>query len=230
MFTGIIEEIGTIKEFKKSGNSAFITIECSKILEFKYPSPYPLPQGARGMNLGDSIAIDGVCQTVVKFDANSFSAEVSAETLNVTTFSNFKSGTKVNLEKALTLNSRLGGHIVTGHIDGIGKIKSIQKTDDFYNIKFEADKNLSKYLAKKGSITINGISLTIASSDSNEFCIAVIPHTYENTTLKLLKSGDFVNIEADILAKYVEKILSTNNNGSSNKAINENFLMENGFL
>jgi riboflavin synthase len=212
MFTGLIEEIGIIKEFSRNGNSALITVECSKILTSSL--------------IGDSIAIDGVCQTITKISSNTFCAQISQETLNVTTFAQFKTGQKVNLERALTLSSRLGGHIVTGHIDGLAKVKSIQKQADFYNLKLEIDKILSKYIVKKGSIALNGISLTIADTISNEFSIAIIPHTFENTNLKYLKNGDFVNIEADILAKYVEKILSTNNNS----VVNENFLKENGFF
>lgn len=212
MFTGIIEEIGIVKEFSKRGRTAFITIECKKVLE--------------DVKLGDSIAIDGVCQTVIKFDSNSFSVEVSAETLNVTTFSNLKNGVKVNLERAMTLNGRFGGHIVSGHVDGIGKVKKIHKIGDFYNIEFEVERGLTKYIVKKGSITINGISLTVADIVSNEFSIAVIPHTFKKTNLNMLKSGDSVNIETDVLAKYVEKILSTGNN----KDIDKNFLEENGFV
>lgn len=223
MFTGIIEEIGVIKEFSKSGNSALVVVECEKVLE--------------GTNIGDSIAIDGVCQTVTKLSLKSFSAQVSGETLSVTTFSKFKKGIKVNLERALTLNGRLGGHIVTGHIDGLGKIKSIQKTqasgNDFYNIKIEVgvgQGGLTRYIAKKGSITVNGISLTVANIVSNEVSLAIIPHTFENTSLNNLKCNDFVNIEVDILAKYVEKILSTDNNTNGNTTLDEKFLKENGFF
>lgn len=212
MFTGIIEEIGTVKEFTKSSNSALIVVECNKILEN--------PQ------IGESIAIDGVCQTVTKFDKGRFSAQVSSETLSVTTFSKLKKGDKVNLERALSVNGRFGGHIVTGHIDGLAKIKNIQKMSEFYNIKFEIAQDLTKYVAKKGSVTLNGISLTVADIVNNEFSVAIIPHTFENTSLKYLQTGDFVNFEVDILAKYVEKILSTGNN----KAIDENFLKENGFF
>lgn len=212
MFTGIIEEIGTVKEFTKSGNSALITVECNKIID--------------NSQIGESIAIEGVCQTVTKFDKTGFSAQVSSETLNVTTFSQLKKGMKVNLERALTLNGRLGGHIVTGHIDGLAKVKNIQKLSEFYNIKFEVEKDLAKYIAKKGSVALNGISLTVAEIQGSEFSVAIIPHTFENTTLNYLKTGNFVNIEVDILAKYVEKILSTGNN----KAIDKNFLKDNGFF
>lgn len=212
MFTGIIEEIGTIKEFTKSANSALIVVECSKILEN--------PQ------IGESIAINGVCQTVTKFDKGSFTAQVSLETLKITTFSNLKKGDKVNLERALSVNGRLGGHIVTGHIDGLAKVKNIQKLSEFYNINFEITQDLAKYVAKKGSVALNGISLTVADIVGSEFSVAIIPHTFENTTLNYLKTGDFVNFEVDILAKYVEKILSTGNN----KAIDEDFLKANGFF
>lgn len=212
MFTGIIEEIGIIKDFSKNGTDAVVTVDCSKVLE--------------DTKIGDSIAIDGVCQTVTKLSANSFSAQVSDETLNITTFSNLKSRQKVNLERALILSSRLGGHIVSGHIDGLGKVKNIQKLSEFYSLKIEVEKSLSKYIVKKGSVTINGISLTIADIVSNEFSIAVIPHTFENTNLKDLKINGFVNIEVDILAKYVEKFLLTNNNS----VLDKDFLKENGFF
>ncbi|MDD3437230.1 MAG: riboflavin synthase [Candidatus Gastranaerophilales bacterium] len=212
MFTGIVEEIGTVKIFSKQEKNALIVVECKKILE--------------GTKIGDSIAINGVCQTVTEIFSNTFSAQVSSETLSVTNLANLKAGDKVNLERALMLNSRLGGHIVTGHIDGLAKIKSIQNQSEFYNVKFEAGKYLGKYIVKKGSVAINGISLTIADVVLNEFSVAVIPHTFENTVLKFLKTGDFVNIEVDVLAKYVEKFLSREHNST----IDENFLKENGFF
>lgn len=177
--------------------------------------------------IGDSIAINGVCQTVTKLGSNFFEAQVSTETLSVTTFSNLKRSDTVNLERALTLNSRLGGHIVSGHVDGLAKVKTITKQSDFYVLKFELEKDSAKYVVKKGSVTINGISLTVANIDNNVFEVAIIPHTFENTCLKNLKSGDFVNLETDVLAKYVEKLLSTDNNSSK---IDENFLKENGFF
>jgi len=211
MFTGIIEEIGVVKTFSLSGKSAQIVVECKKVLE--------------DTKIGDSIAINGVCQTVTALSHNSFSAQISPETLSVTTLSKLKSADKVNLERALTLSSRLGGHIVSGHVDGLAKVKSIQKLSEFYNVKFEIPKELTKYVVKKGSATINGISLTVADVVSSEFDVAIIPHTFENTNLSSLKSGDFVNIETDVLAKYVEKILSTGNNST----VDENFLKENGF-
>lgn len=214
MFTGIIEEIGTVREFSKKNENALIVIECKNVLD--------------SLKTGDSVAIDGVCQTVVSFNSNSFTAQVSSETLNVTTFANFKIGQKVNLERALTLSTRLGGHIVQGHIDGCAKVKSVEKLNDFYNLKFEIDSNLINYIVKKGAVAINGISLTVADTYQNEFNVALIPHTFENTSLKYLKSGDFVNIEVDVLAKYVEKFLLRDNNNCRH-SIDENFLIENGF-
>ncbi len=213
MFTGIVEETGIVKTLAKQSNGAVITVECSKVLE--------------GTKLGDSIAINGVCQTVVEFSSDKFRAKVSDETLAVTTFDKLKAGDRVNLERALTLNTRLGGHIVSGHVDCVGKFVSIEKLTDFYNLEFEIPQEQEKYVVHKGSITVNGISLTVAQIIGNVFKVAIIPHTFENTNLKNLKIGDYVNIETDILGKYVEKLLSAKDN---NKGISMNFLQENGFV
>lgn len=203
MFTGIIEEIGVIKGFTKNSNGALIIVGCSSVLE--------------GTKIGDSIAINGCCQTVVSISTNSFSADVSHETLRISTLENFKTGDNVNLERALTPSTRMGGHIVQGHVDCKAKYLG--------NMTFEIPENEAKYVVYKGSITLNGVSLTVADVKRNIFSIAVIPHTLENTTLKDLKHGDFVNIETDILGRYVEKFLSTQNNN-----ITTDFLQENGFL
>ncbi len=213
MFTGIIEEIGKIKTFNKNSNGAEIEIECSKVLN--------------DSKIGDSISVNGTCQTVVEISNNSFKARISDETLKVTNFNSAKIGQAVNLERALTLSSRLGGHIVSGHIDGVGKFISKEKLTDFYNLCFEIPSEVDKYIVYKGSITINGISLTVASIKNNIVEVAIIPHTFENTNLFNLKEGDLVNIETDLLGKYVEKILSVNNN---KKDISIDFLMENGFV
>lgn len=197
MFTGIVEEIGLIKSF----DGQKLIVECNKVLE--------------NTQIGDSIAIDGCCQTVVTFEKNTFTANVSSETLKVT--KGFKAGERVNLERALTPSTRMGGHIVQGHVDSIGKYMG--------NMEFKVED--SKYIVYKGSITVNGVSLTVSKLENNIFSIAVIPHTLENTNLKDLKIGDNVNIETDILGRYIEKFLSTQNNISN---INENFLKENGFL
>ena len=197
MFTGIVEETGFIKSF--DGHK--LIVECSKVLE--------------NTQIGDSIAINGCCQTVVAMNANSFSADVSAETLKIT--KGFKTGECVNLERALLPQTRMGGHIVQGHIDGTGKYLG--------NMTFEVPKELDKYIVYKGSITVNGVSLTVSKNQNNTFSVAIIPHTLENTNLKYLKIGDLVNIETDILGRYVEKFLSTKNNN-----ITEDFLKENGFM
>lgn len=213
MFTGIIEEIGEVKSFVKDSNGATIVIGCKEVL--------------KDTKLGDSIAVNGCCQTVVDLGQDFFSARVSDETLDITTFSSLKSGDEVNLERALTLSSRLGGHIVSGHIDCVGKLVKKEQFTDFYNLDFEIPKSQEKYVVYKGSITINGISLTIAKIDENVFRVAVIPHTYNHTNLCHLKIGDSVNIETDILGKYIEKLLSAKDNSSR---ISLEFLQENGFV
>lgn len=215
MFTGIIEETGTVKSFAKQKNGAKLIINANIILE--------------NTKIGDSIAINGVCETVTEIENNNFTVMVSDETLSVTTFGNLQAGDIVNLERALTLQSRLGGHIVSGHIDCIGKLVSKEYLSDFYNLYFEIPQNITKYIVYKGSITINGISLTVADIESDIVKIAIIPHTYENTSLKYLNIGDEINIETDILAKYVENLLKLNDNDKKSK-INMKFLEENGFV
>ena len=208
MFTGIIEETGTVKTI--TNNS--ITIEASTVLE--------------GTKIGDSISVNGVCLTVTELSSNSFKADVSYETINVTSLKYLNNGSVVNLERAMPADGRFGGHIVSGHIDGKGRCKSVTKENSFYKMLIEIPSELTKYVVKKGSITVDGISLTVAEIKDNNAEIAVIPHTFENTNLKKLKSGDFVNIETDILAKYIEKFLST---GDNKTGISIDFLMENGF-
>lgn len=215
MFTGIIEETGKIKSFKKLTNGAELIITADKVLS--------------DAKIGDSICVSGVCQTVKDLSDGSFSVMLSDETLGKTDFINAKQGQTVNLERALTLNTRLGGHIVSGHVDCVGQITSIEKLSEFYNIECKIPEDITKYIASKGSITINGISLTVAKTEGNKFKTAIIPHTYENTNLKELQIGSNVNIETDILAKYVEKLLFCNNN-SVKQEIDMEFLKENGFV
>ena len=197
MFTGIVEETGVLESISGS----VITVRCKKVLE--------------NTKLGDSISINGCCQTVVKLTSDTFSADVSDETFKITNFKTLKKGDIVNLERALTPTSRLGGHIVQGHIDCTAKYLG--------NMKFQVEN--SKYIVYKGAITVNGVSLTVSGLDGNVFAVAVIPHTLENTNLKCLKTGDLVNIETDILGRYVEKFLSISDN-----KIDENFLAQNGFM
>jgi riboflavin synthase len=208
MFTGIIEETGTVKTI--TNNS--ITIEASTVLE--------------GTKIGDSISVNGVCLTVTELSSKFFKADVSYETINVTSLKYLNNGSVVNLERAMPADGRFGGHIVSGHIDGKGRCKSVTKENSFYKMLIEIPSELTKYVVKKGSITVDGISLTVAEIRDNNVEIAVIPHTFENTNMKKLKSGDFVNIETDILAKYIEKFLST---GDNKTGISIDFLMENGF-
>lgn len=213
MFTGLIQEIGTIKVIKHSNNSILLTISANKVLD--------------DIKIGDSIAVNGACQTVIEFDNNTFTVFASAETLSVTTFSSFKVGKMVNLERTLRLCDRLDGHMVSGHIDGIAILRAKNKSGDAFEFIFETENRLCNQIVKKGSVTIDGISLTVADINDTLFKIAVIPHTYENTNLHTLAIGDNVNIETDIIAKYVEKYLSSNDNRSN---IDMNFLERNGFL
>jgi len=214
MFTGLIEEIGIISCVLKQSQGAVISVECSKILD--------------DLKLGDSVAIDGACQTVVRLRPNGFDVEAAKETLDLTTFKDYESGRKVNLERALQANGRFGGHIVSGHVDGVGIFKSKENqglADVYY---FETPKNVEKYIVYKGSICINGISLTIASINKNIFSISVISTTLQGTNLPNLRSGDKINLESDILAKYVEKFTLAKDNKSEN--ITMNYLQEHGFL
>lgn len=208
MFTGIIEELAKIR--KLTNNK--ISIECKTVLD--------------NIKLGDSIAVNGVCLTVTEIFFDGFSADISPETQNITTLSSLNTSDFVNLERAVLANGRLGGHIVSGHIDGVGKFLSCNKNENCYEIKFEIPENISKYAVHKGSIAINGISLTIAEIQRNIVKTAIVPHTFENTNIKYLRTGNYVNIETDVLAKYVEKFLSTRDNRSG---INLSLLQENGF-
>ena len=220
MFTGIIEEMGIVKSIK----SKVITIEANKIFD--------------DLKLGDSVAVNGTCLTVSSFSNKIFNADITSETLSRTNFGELKSGFKVNLERALTLNGRLGGHIVSGHIDGVGIIKNISKKSEDIELVIEVPTNLMKYIIEKGSVAIDGISLTVAKVDNNKnnFSVAIIPHTLKETVLYYKKVGDKVNIENDIIGKYVERLLSfndfnneINNKKNNNSNINMEFLIKNGF-
>ena len=208
MFTGIIEELGKILDI----TSNKITVECVTVMD--------------NTKLGDSIAVNGVCLTVTKILAKGFVADVSPETFNVTSLGDLHIGSYVNLERAMKADGRFGGHMVSGHIDGKGKFVNCKSVGNFYELTIELPFELAKYIIKKGSIAINGISLTIAGVNNNCISVAVIPHTFENTNLKSLKNSDFVNIEVDMIAKYIEKFLSTSDNKSR---ISLEFLQEHGF-
>ena len=208
MFTGIIEETGKILSI----TDKIVVIEADTVL--------------KNTKIGDSIAVNGVCLTVTDLNNSSFCADVSPETFRVSTLKELKKGSIVNLERAMAADGRFGGHIVSGHVDSIARIIAIEKNTEFYNLKISLNSDSSRYVVKKGSITIDGISLTVANIVDNIVTIAIIPHTYENTNLKTHQKDDLVNIEVDILAKYIEKFLSTSDNRSR---IDMDFLQRNGF-
>ena len=214
MFTGIVEEIGMIEKTTPIAGGLTLKIKAEKVVE--------------DININDSICVDGVCLTVTKSDKNSFCVDAVGATLDKTIFNKIKSNEFVNLERSIKLNDRLGGHLVQGHVNGIGIISTIQKLGDNYLVKVQIPEELEKYLIKEGSISINGISLTIAELIENEISISVIPHTWQNTNFKYKKVNDNVNVEIDILAKYVEKFLNKNNNSQTND-ISESWLKELGY-
>lgn len=193
MFTGIIEEIGKILSLQKLADGAKIKIAAKIVTE--------------GTNEGDSISVNGVCLTALEIKKDSFAADVSGETLNRSTLGNLKVGATINLERAVTPSTRLGGHIVQGHVDAVGKFISATRTGDFWTVRIGFPTEIGQYLVYKGSIAVEGISLTIAELKDDYFEIAVIPKTWELTNFSTLNAGDSVNLEADVIAKYVERIL-----------------------
>src|SRR5438105_11822724 len=201
MFTGIIEELGHVREVEKRGEDARIMIEARTVTE--------------GSSDGDSIAVNGVCLTALDVKPESFAADVSKETLFRSTLGNLKPGLPVNLERAVTPATRLGGHIVQGHVDARGTFLGSENHGDSWTFRFAYPKEIARYLVFKGSVAVEGVSLTIAELTDDYFEIAVIPKTWEVTNFSQLKAGDEVNLEVDVIAKYVERILTTGNSGSS---------------
>lgn len=212
MFTGIIEETGRIKNIKKGAASAVLEIQASKVLE--------------DVRLGDSIAVNGVCLTVTGFSSSEFSADVMHETLNRSSLGTLKTGSAVNLERAMKADGRFGGHIVSGHIDGTGVITDIKRDDNAVWYTIDAPAEIMRYVVEKGSVAIDGISLTVAEISPAYFKVSVIPHTAGNTTLSMKRQGERVNIENDIIGKYVEKLMTPD---SRSGGITEEFLIKNGF-
>ncbi len=194
MFTGIIEELGTIKFVETNAAAARITIAARLVTE--------------DISNGDSIAVNGVCLTAIDVSPSSFSADVSPETLDKTTLGGLLPGSPVNLERAVTPTTRLGGHFVQGHVDGRGTFLSAVAHGDFYTVSINFPGDLGRYLVEKGSVAVEGISLTIAALAKDHFDIAVIPKTWEMTNLSVLKPGDPVNLEVDVIAKYVERLIA----------------------
>ena len=193
MFTGIIEELGQIAALEKHSDGAKIRIAARVV--------------TRDTAEGDSIAVNGVCLTALDVKADGFTADVSQETLDRSTLGRLKNGTRVNLERAVTPTTRLGGHIVQGHVDSRGRFVAARQNGDFWTVRVSFPKEIGQYLVYKGSISVEGISLTIAELGADYFEIAVIPKTWELTNLSTLRPGDEVNLEADVIAKYVERIL-----------------------
>lgn len=215
MFTGIVEEIGKIKRFNISGNSGCIEIEAKKVLE--------------GTKIGDSIAVNGICLTVVSMSDSSFCADVMAETVRRSSLSELSDGDSVNLERAMAADGRFGGHIVSGHIDGTGVIVSKVQEENAVWVTIEAPEEILNYIVEKGSICIDGISLTVASVSDRDFKVSVIPHTGEETTLLKKKTGLKVNLENDIIGKYVGKLMNISGGEKKASNITMDFLIENGF-
>lgn len=220
MFTGIIQAEGSIQKIQPINGDARMTIGTGKL-------------DMSDVQIGDSIACNGVCLTAIEFGAGYYVADVSSESLNVTTLGDAKVGTPVNLEKALRLQDRLGGHLVSGHVDGVGKVVAIQQEARSWRYEIEAPAAISRYIAAKGSVCINGISLTVNHVNEHRFDVNIVPHTREETTIKHFQLGTLVNLEVDLLARYLERMLTAGSQESSaeeGSSMTRTFLAENGFM
>ena len=211
MFTGIVEEVGAIKNIKRGQHSAVLTIQAKTVLE--------------ETRIGDSIAVNGICLTVTRLFPDGFSADVMHETLNRSSLAGLTAGSVVNLERAMPANGRFGGHIVAGHVDGVGHISDIRRDDTAVWYTVLAGPEILRYVVEKGSITIDGISLTVAKVSHTDFTVSLIPHTGEETTLLKHRSGEIVNLETDIIGKYVEKLMQPKSGG-----VTMELLQQNGFF
>ncbi len=213
MFTGIIEEIGTVAMLQRGQHSAVLKIQAKTVLE--------------GTKTGDSIAVNGVCLTVTELFSDSFKADVMHETLDRSALAKLVCGSRVNLERAMPADGRFGGHIVAGHVDGVGRITRIRRDDTAVWYTVEADSGVLRYVVEKGSVALDGISLTVADVTSKNFSISAIPHTVRQTVLHERREGDLVNVETDVVGKYIEKLMRTTPQKKS--AITRAFLTEHGF-
>ena len=217
MFTGIVEEVGSLRSLQ----GGRMVIGAKKVLE--------------GTAIGDSIAVNGICLTVTSFDRHHFTADVMPETVRRTSLAELKKSSPVNLERALSLASRLGGHIVSGHIDGTGRIESLEKEGNALLLKVAAEPAILRGIVEKGSVALDGISLTVAAVTEADFTVSLIPHTREVTNLRGKKAGSLLNIETDVIGKYVEKMMQGVYTQEGSKAVPEKsaltraFLLENGF-
>ncbi|AZR81931.1 riboflavin synthase [Thiomicrospira sp. S5] len=219
MFTGIIEAEGIIRKIQPVNGDAKMTIATGKL-------------DMSDVKIGDSIACNGVCLTAVELGHDFYVADVSAETLKVSTLGHLKVGSQVNLEKALRLQDRLGGHLVSGHVDGVGKVASIRQEARSWRYQIESPVALSKYIAAKGSICINGISLTVNQVDGNTFDVNIVPHTRQETTIKDFQVGTEVNLEVDLLARYLERMLTApqDDEQTAPDGVIETLLADRGFI
>jgi len=216
MFTGIIESVGSIAEIQALGADRRLQINSGKL-------------DLSDLKLGDSVAVNGICLTVTSLTGSGFWADVSAETVACSTFAGLQRGHKVNLEKALTPTSRLGGHLVSGHVDGVGEVVAREPVGGSIKLTIKTPENLTRYIAEKGSITINGISLTVNRIEGEHFELNIVPHTQGETTLIDFKAGTAVNIEVDQIARYLERLLQGDSAGTAKPGITESFLAEHGF-
>jgi len=216
MFTGIIESIGSIEKIEKKSGDSKLTINVGKL-------------DMSDVSLGDSIACNGVCLTAIEFDQNSYTADVSGETLRLTTLGEIQVGDPINLEKALTPTTRLGGHLVSGHVDGIGEVLSIKKDSRSIQYKIKAPAELAHYIAKKGSICVDGVSLTVNEIQDDIFELNLVPHTLSETTASEYRIGSQVNLEVDLLARYLERLL-TGQKVKSRSNLTRSLLKNSGFI
>lgn len=217
MFTGIIEAVGTLRKLERKGDDIRLTVASGKL-------------DLSDVRLGDSIATNGVCLTVVQQLADGYVADVSAETVSLTGFANYKVGTKVNLEKAVTPTTRLGGHMVSGHVDGIAAVEQRHARGQAIEFWLAAPAELGRYIAHKGSITIDGVSLTVNEVDGSRFRLTIVPHTAGETTLVDLQAGDKVNIEVDLIARYLERLMSFDNKDNKSGGVTLEMLARAGFV
>lgn len=216
MFTGIIEAVGKIESIQKQSGDAKIKINVGHL-------------DMSDVNLGDSIACNGVCLTAIEFSDHFYLADVSSESLRLTTLGDLEVGSSVNLEKALTPSTRLGGHLVSGHVDGVGEILSIERDARSVVYKINAPVEIAHYIAKKGSICVDGVSLTVNEVENTQFSLNLVPHTLKETTAKGYNVGSLVNLEVDLLARYLERLLTGQDRDHSSK-ITQAFLAKSGFI
>lgn len=215
IFTGLIIEVGRVRSANRRADGALLVIEGKKVLE--------------GTRIGDSISINGVDLTVIEMTGDSFSADASLETLKRSTLGLLRAGSRVNLERALAVGERLGGHMVQGHVDGTGELISTAPEGNAYRMRFRFPRELGRYIAMKGSITVDGISLTVAGLGADWFEVAIIPHTWRETNLRDLKAGDRVNLEVDVLAKYVERLMQHEGQETAESKLTLAYLEEQGY-